>query len=159
MTIRDILIHPNETLLKPVDDMPVETINTEETHQIVRDLIETNNQDKGLGLAAPQIGIAKPIVIYTDDKGLIEVIVNPKIIARSGHTMSYAEGCLSVPKYRKDIRRARNITVIGYDVKGNQIKIKPFKKTTVINLQHEIDHLTGVTIVERTGKIVSQEND
>lgn len=164
MSIKEIETHPSEILLKKCgkvelfDGEPRQIAavlyydRPEDIKQLIQDLIDTLIDRGGLGLAAPQIGVSRQVLVFMDQKKNIGHLINPKIIARSGKITSHGEGCLSCPEIRKDIKRSRQITVEGYYLKDDElreIRMTVKHKMTAIILQHEIDHLSGITIMEK----------
>ena len=115
---------------------------------LLRDMTETMRKAEGVGLAAPQVGILRRVVVIDvgDDHGLIELI-NPEIIAAEGEQAG-SEGCLSVPGRRGYVVRPSKVTVRAQDRKG-----KPFEITgedlLARALCHEIDHLDGIIYVDK----------
>jgi peptide deformylase len=128
------------TVCRPVDSI------TPRTLRLLDDMIETMRAADGVGLAAPQVGVLRRIVVIeTPDEGLIELI-NPKIIAYSGEQES-EEGCLSVPGRWGITRRPMHVTVRAlnrrgesFDITGSGLLAKAFC--------HEIDHLDGKLYVD-----------
>jgi peptide deformylase len=109
-------------------------------------MLETMHAVNGVGLAAPQIGVPlRVIVIGIPEKEDI-VLINPKIVRKKGERL-VNEGCLSVPGYMGDIKRAESVTVRGTDLKGKEIQIKA-DELLAQALQHEVDHLDGVLYVD-----------
>lgn len=145
MTIRKILYLPDtrlRQLAKPVK-------NFDDNLQIlIDDMFETMYQAKGVGLAAPQIGISLclSVVDILGDKSQQLVLVNPKIIATYG-TQEYQEGCLSIPGAFDKIIRAQSVTISAQDRFG-----QPFEMDADGLLgecfQHEIDHLNGKLFID-----------
>ena len=115
---------------------------------LLRDMTETMRKAEGVGLAAPQVGILRRVVVIDvgDEHGLIELI-NPEIIAAEGEQAG-SEGCLSVPGRRGYVVRPSKVTVRAQDRKG-----KPFEITgedlLARALCHEIDHLDGIIYVDK----------
>ena len=132
---------------------PVETI-TPRTLRLLDDMVETMRAADGVGLAAPQVGILRRIVVIeTPEDGLIELI-NPKIIAFSGEQES-EEGCLSVPGRWGITRRPMHVTVRAmnrrgetFDVTGSGLLAKAFC--------HEIDHLDGKLYIDKAIKMLDK---
>lgn len=114
--------------------------------KLVNNMKDTMVSQDGVGLAAPQIGISKRVIIVDDGTGTIEVI-NPEITFFEGEAWG-EEGCLSVPDRMGQVKRWTKITVKGFDQKGNEITIEAEDLLARI-LQHEIDHLNGVLFVEK----------
>ena len=125
----------------------VELTEFNQYQNLIKDMIEITKLHGGQGLAAPQINVSRRVIVYRDEKKNFNALINPVIIASSGKIISLKEGCLSIPNICRDIKRARYVTVEGLDEKGNPVAI--YAKTTMsIILQHEIDHLNGVTILQ-----------
>ncbi|MCK5740327.1 peptide deformylase [bacterium] len=114
------------------------------------DLIETMHEEDGVGLAAPQVGIAKRIISAGDGENW-HTVINPKIISHSILTEKDHEGCLSLPGLRGEVSRFRKITVKGLDRDGNPIEIKARGLLSRV-FQHEIDHLDGTLFIDRAEK-------
>ena len=111
----------------------------------------------GVGLAAPQVGDSRRILVAdpsnNDDGDLptLYKMVNPKIIAHSSDFITYEESCLSVPEFYLNVRRFREITVEWQD--GNGITYREiFQEFPSIVIQHEMDHLKGVILLDKTSK-------
>lgn len=116
---------------------------------LIQDMIATMEENNGVGLAAPQIGIGQKIIVFKDLKSLNSFeLINPKIIKRGGKKELGEEGCLSFPGIFLKIKRSKKIEVIGKNRKGENVKIKAEDITARI-LQHEIDHLEGVVFFDR----------
>ncbi|WP_089610130.1 peptide deformylase [Dehalobacterium formicoaceticum] len=117
--------------------------------KLLDNMADTMRAADGVGLAAPQIGISKCVVVIDVGEGLIELI-NPEIIAQEGHELD-AEGCLSVPDMQGKVMRALKVTVKGLDRRGQDVHITG-EGLLARALQHEIDHLHGVLFVDRMVK-------
>lgn len=114
--------------------------------QIFDDMLVLMRQDKGIGLAANQAGInLRLIVIETKDK--IFKLANPRIIKKSGKII-FAEGCLSFPGIELEVCRANKILVSALNEQSNQIEIEAEGLLAVV-FQHEIDHINGVSFIDR----------
>lgn len=112
--------------------------------QLIREMIKIMWDNNGIGLAAPQIGVSKRIIVVNTNN-LKLIIINPKIVERKlGQTIS-KEGCLSFPNLFKEIKRDKMIIVEGFDTYWNPIRRKLRGLDSFI-VQHEIDHLNGITI-------------
>ncbi|HPQ80661.1 MAG TPA: peptide deformylase [bacterium] len=151
---RPIVEFPDPSLHRIAD--PVEEIN-EEIRTILKDMVETMYAEDGVGLAAPQIGVSLRLAVIdvsgsteNDGPGLIKM-VNPKITARDGE-VDYEEGCLSVPGFRKKMKRARKLTVEYLDENGNRQSIEA-EGLLAIAVQQEIDHLDGILIIDGASRI------
>ena len=118
-----------------------------EIRELVENMIETMYAEGGVGLAAPQVGVSKKIIVIdTEEKGII-VLINPVIIKREGESKE-EEGCLSVPGVYSPVRRSYSITVEALDLDENKIRITQ-EGFLAIALQHEIDHLEGYLFIDR----------
>ncbi|MEW5805715.1 MAG: peptide deformylase [Patescibacteria group bacterium] len=133
---------------------PVEKI-TPEIRQLVRQMKKTMKESRGIGLAAPQVGVNLQIFVaqtyYQDEgyQGKLYAIINPKIVSLSKQTDKMEEGCLSLPKIYGEVERPKKITIEGLDEMGKKIKIKASGLLAKI-FQHEIDHLNGILFVDKS---------
>jgi peptide deformylase len=163
MAIKDIKVHPDKILLEPASPLTLAMFTNDEPIHIVRrawldwiksllkDLTDTMLINDGVGLAAPQIGVPLRVIVYREGEE-VNHLINPEIISRGPSVRSYGEGCLSVPDVRKDVRRAKQVVVRGYSVLADmpvEINMKTKTKMLAFILQHEIDHLNGITIMEK----------
>lgn len=124
----------------------------------IEDMKETLDFSEGFGIAAPQVGIDKRIVIIKVDKEKctykdcqdvpITVMINPTWKKLSDDTEIEYEGCLSVPNVRGKVKRYKNIEVTYYNEKGQKI-VKQVKGFTARDIQHECDHLDGIVFLEK----------
>jgi peptide deformylase len=140
MTAAEILIHPNE-ILRQVS-APVESFDGE-----LRDLASllqvTMSSARGLGLAAPQIGVLRRVALVGKF-----LMVNPIIVWTAEEETSLDEGCLSIPGQRTLVRRPNRVEVEYFDVSGWKKRLK-LQDTMAKCVQHEIDHLDGILIIDR----------
>ena len=109
-------------------------------------MLETMHSVSGVGLAAPQIGIPLRVIVISIPEGEEIALINPKLVRRKGERV-VNEGCLSVPGYVGEIKRAESVTVKGRNQKGKEIQIKA-DGLLAQALEHEIDHLNGVLYVD-----------
>lgn len=145
MAIRIIRENGDEILRKKSKE--VEEVN-DKIRQILDDMVETLHKYNGVGLAAPQIGILKRLVVIDlyDDDGPIKLI-NPVIIKEKG-TQEVEEGCLSFPNQYAKIVRPAEVTIKALNERGEEIKIKA-KELLAQAISHEIDHLDGILFVDK----------
>ena len=120
---------------------------TPKEQKLFEDMLLTMEISGGIGLAAPQIGHSKQIIVINIDKDILKM-ANPKILKSKG-TGKMVEGCLSVPEMNIEIKRPDEVVVGGLDEKGRYIEIKA-KGLLARVLQHEIDHLNGKLILDYT---------
>ena len=113
---------------------------------LLRDMADTMYKANGVGLAAPQVGVLKRVVVIDVGEGLIE-LVNPEILWSEGETIG-AEGCLSVPGRRGTVKRPEKVRVHAQDRKGNHIEVEG-EGLLAVCLCHELDHLDGVLYVDK----------
>ncbi len=151
--IRKIITLGNETLR--MTSKPMQKFDLR-LWLLLRDMAETMYDADGVGLAAPQVGILRRVVVIDIGEGLVELI-NPEIIATEGEQAG-AEGCLSVPGRRGYVRRPNKVTVRALDRKG-----KPFEITgeglMARALCHEIDHLDGRMYVDVMDHEILQDEE
>jgi len=123
---------------------------TAELVTLVNGMYETMALENGVGLAAPQVGIRKRIFTYDLHEGDgPHVVMNPEIVESAGETVFYDEGCLSVPGLRFEIVRAERVTMRGVDLNGNEVLLVGDDDLVAQLIQHEIDHLDGVLLLDR----------
>ncbi|HEY9059517.1 MAG TPA: peptide deformylase [Pseudobacteroides sp.] len=123
--------------------------------ELVKDMAETMYDADGVGLAAPQVGILKRIVVIDVGEGLLELI-NPKIVMESGGETDI-EGCLSVPDVVGEVVRPTKVTVEAKNLKGQDIVVEG-EGLLARALCHEIDHLNGVLFTDRAQKIINKSD-
>jgi peptide deformylase len=149
MTKLEILTYPNKFLQQPTQ--PVENID-EDIQKLVADMVETMYEAPGVGLAAIQVGSNKQVLVYDEKPAENDrhygVIINPKIVETEGQIISENEGCLSVPDFRSDVKRAARIVVEGVDRDGRSLRFEANGFLAIV-LQHEIDHLNGTLFIDR----------
>ena len=146
------MIYPIVKYGQPVLEQKAEAItdfDTPELHKLVEDMFESMYAARGVGLAAPQIGIGKRIAVIDvstgEDPEQKIVLVNPEIIGRQGSQTS-EEGCLSLPTFREQVTRATKITIRARDAKGVEFE-RTAEDLLARALQHETDHLDGALYI------------
>jgi len=123
---------------------------TDEDRRVLENMVHAMIASKGLGLAAPQVGIGKRLVVMLAGSEVLK-LVNPRILKKKG-SIVMKEGCLSFPGIFTDIKRAREVQFAALNEKGDKLKIKAGELPARI-IQHEIDHLNGVLLCDRMGFI------
>jgi len=148
MAVREILIIGHPMLTKKAD--PVDRVD-ESIVRLAEDMVETVHAAPGLGLAAPQVGVSKRLIVVDlsvgENKDALIVLVNPEIVKKEGE-VTCEEGCLSVPDIREKVARPYRVTVRGLDLKGQPAEVDGEDLLARV-LCHEIDHLEGILFVEK----------
>jgi peptide deformylase len=142
MAVRTVLYHPHPVLRDVA--APVGAFDSE-LKDLVSDMFETMDDYRGVGLAAPQVGISLRLLVVSYKKNRFE-IVNPEIVSASGEAWD-EEGCLSLPGVTLDMKRYARIHVRGFSAVGRPVAMRE-KGFLARILQHEIDHLNGVLIID-----------
>ena len=114
--------------------------------RLIGDMLETMRSAGGVGLAAPQVGVSLRVIIIGIPGQEEIVLINPEIVRRAGERL-VEEGCLSIPGYIGEIKRAETVKVKGRDQDGEEIRIKA-NELLAQALEHEIDHLNGVLYID-----------
>ncbi|WP_413580785.1 peptide deformylase [Bdellovibrio sp. HCB288] len=173
--IMKILTFPDPRLREVADPVKPSEFGTTELKQLQEDMIETMYDAHGIGLAAPQVGeLRRMIVIDTrpkDDKGrrykdeemtdlekqVVQplVLINPEIVKGEGKT-TFDEGCLSVPGYYETVERYDYIEMRAYDVNGKEFIVKT-DGLLAICMQHELDHLEGTLFIDHLSFVKSNK--
>lgn len=152
--IQPIYLYGSEVLRKEAE--PVDLNDKEGIQALISDLWETLKVSEGCGLAAPQIGVSKRIVVvdgnevadtYPYLEGFKRVFINPVIVEESEQMCEYSEGCLSVPGIYADVRRPASITVEYYNENLEKVT-ETFDKFGCRMVQHELSHLDGVLFTD-----------
>ena len=156
MSKLEILTYPNNFLSNPTK--PLKNIDGK-VQEMINKMSTTMYEAPGVGLAAIQVGWGKSLLIYDigprDEKRELNVIINPKIITSEGEIISEDEGCLSVPEFRSDVKRAARILVEGIDREGDPLRIDAEGLLAIV-LQHEIDHLNGTLFIDHISALKRQ---
>ncbi|MBL8068494.1 MAG: peptide deformylase [Armatimonadetes bacterium] len=124
---------------------PIEKISKRHT-KLAENMIRIMKEARGVGIAAPQVGVSERIIVIAPEKKPI-VLVNPRITESSG-TQIGEEGCLSIPGLYGDVERALSVVVEAYDIKGRPVDYDMEGYAAII-VQHEIDHLDGVLFIDK----------
>jgi len=153
MAIKPIVLLPDPVLRAKA--APVAAVDAD-IQAMMDDMLETMYDAPGIGLAAPQIGISKRVIVMdcSDDENKPEPIkmVNPEIIAASEDTSTMEEGCLSIPDHRGEVTRPSAISVRYLDEHG-QVQERDCDGLLAVCIQHEIDHLNGVLFIDYLSRL------
>jgi peptide deformylase len=147
MAVLELLTYPNPLLKKKTEK--VEKIDSA-VKKLIRDMAETMYFHKGVGLAAPQVGVSKQIITIDAGKGLL-CLINPILVSKEGE-MQMEEGCLSCSEVSLTITRYKKVTLKGLNPDGEEVVIEGEELLARI-FQHEIDHLEGVLIIDRVSPL------
>lgn len=163
-SILNIYTYPDPVLTKVAEEV---TIFDDHLKELCKNMLYTMYHAPGIGLAAPQIGLSKRIFVIDVDyfreekiEGSEEyeygdfnpkILINPKIIEKSGET-KYQEGCLSLPGVYEDVKRFREIKVDYQDTDGNKHSLDADELLSIC-IQHENDHLDGIVFIDRLSNL------
>jgi peptide deformylase len=153
MAKREILVLPDARLRHVAD--PVETVD-DSIRALAKDMLDTMYAAPGIGLAGPQIGEMKRIVVMdlakegeTPDP---IVMINPEILKYSDEMVTTEEGCLSIPEIYYDVERSAEVTVKYTDLEGKSVE-RDATDRLAICVQHELDHLDGVLYIDYLSRL------
>ncbi len=148
MALLPIIVAPDPRLkvvCEPVDDI------NDDIRKLVTDMLETMYDAPGLGLAAPQVGVKKRLLVVDvakdDDAPDPHPMINPELTWASKELFEYEEGCLSLPKYYANVSRPDKVHVSYLDENGDSRELKAEGLLAVV-VQHEMDHLEGILFVD-----------
>ncbi|WP_054008153.1 peptide deformylase [Cypionkella psychrotolerans] len=153
--IRDILIHPDPRLKKPCE--PIAAVSAE-ISALASDMFETMYEAPGIGLAAPQIGVMKRLIVMDcikDGPPEPMALLNPQVLWSSEDLGSYEEGCLSIPDQYAEVKRPSSVKVGWMDLDGVPQE-RLFTGLWATCVQHEIDHLNGKLFIDYLGPLKRQ---
>jgi peptide deformylase len=148
MAVLPIITAPDPRL--KIKAKPVEAVD-EGVRRLMDDMLETMKKAIGIGLAAPQVGIAKRVIVLDvareGEKPQPIMLANPEILWRSDELVTFSEGCLSLPEHYADVERPAKIRLRHLDYQ-NEIREIEAEGLLATCIQHEIDHLDGVLFVD-----------
>lgn len=152
MAVLEIKKYPEKVLKQKA--LPVTKFD-QALQELIDNMIDTMYAAPGVGLAAPQVGVSKRLAVIDisskDDKFPLLVLVNPVIVNCEGE-VEFEEGCLSLPEYTATVKRAEKVVVKAQDREGTSVMIEGLD-LLAIALQHEIDHLDGILLIDRISPI------
>ena len=156
MSLLPILEAPHPVLSTPARDVGADEFGPD-MERLVKDMAETMFAAPGVGLAAPQIGDGRRILVANlsgdaDSRDELVAMINPVVLERSEDLIQWDESCLSVPEFDLDVDRYRRIRVQWLDVSGKEHD-GWFEEFPAVVLQHEMDHLDGVTLLDRSSRL------
>lgn len=149
MTVRSIILHPDPRLKKTADPIAAPTA---ELAALAADMLQTMYDAPGIGLAAPQVGVLKRLIVMDCEKGddavpRPMVLLNPAVVWTSEARTTYEEGCLSIPDQYGDVERPAEVTVKWLALDGSKQE-ETFRGLWATCVQHEIDHLDGKLFID-----------
>ena len=151
--IRKIVKYGDPVLETPCD--PVTEFDTPELRQLIADMFETMRDATGVGLAAPQTGLSQRLTVIDCSAGEDEdeklVLINPEITSTEGEQIG-EEGCLSVPGFREQVKRAFKATARAQNVKGEWFEVAG-EELLARAMLHEIDHLNGILFFQHVSRL------
>lgn len=143
MQSSEIVTYGNEILRKRAEEIDK---FDDEVRELIQHMYQVMTENRGLGLAGPQIGIPKRIFVYDIGEGP-HALINPKIVKMRGEEIG-VEGCLSIPGLQGEVPRAEQVVVTGINEDGKRVRIKAQGLLARV-FQHEIDHLDGTMFIDR----------
>ena len=150
MALRQIVLMGEDPVLRTEAD-EVEAFD-DELRELVRDMWETMYHADGIGLAAPQVGVSRRVLVVDlcreEEPDARVALVNPRVVWSSEELDKAPEGCLSIPGLEEVVERPWAVRVEGFDPEGNEVAIEA-EELYSRALQHEIDHLDGVLFPDR----------
>ena len=154
MAIREIRLYGDPVLREQAT--PVDVVD-DDVRAIATDMLETLADADGVGLAGPQVGVARRIIVVhapPPERGEVReeprVFLNPEIVSKSGPSVAEEEGCLSIPGIYESVKRSQRVSFRATDLDGGEVELEAEDMFSRI-LQHEVDHLDGVLFVDRIG--------
>ncbi len=157
MALLKVITYPEKSLMKP--SVKIEFID-DKLRELIKDMGETMFAAPGVGLAAPQVGVNKRVIVYDINAGNEEddnsqnikqefrALINPEILDASGSIVSKEEGCLSVLDYNADVQRYEKVSIRALNIDGKKLEFN-MEGIPAIIMQHEIDHLDGILFIDR----------
>ncbi|MBI3159072.1 MAG: peptide deformylase [Chloroflexi bacterium] len=161
MAVRTIITVPHATLTRKA--RPVTSFDAG-FQALVDDIVETMRDAPGVGLAAPQIDVPLRLIVVEfgdeDDEEVrkrLYTLANPEIIRPSAELVTGIEGCLSIPGFVAEVDRHESVTVKAFNRRGQPVKIKA-KGWLARIFQHEVDHVNGILMTDRTDQVYRLED-
>lgn len=145
-----IVKYPDDFLRRKTREVKVHELKDPKVQRLAFDMVKTMEIEKGVGLAAPQVGSDLRICVIRID-GEAYILINPKIKSSSRKKDIFEEGCLSFPGKFFPVERPIRVKAQARDIEGKKVKIKADGLLARV-LQHEIDHLEGILVIDRVVK-------
>lgn len=148
MTSRTVLTSPNAELRVVSKEITPKERSSQEMYALVQDLVETMDVENGIGIAAPQVGVHKRLIIVDIGNNQPQAFFNPKITSKSFTKTESEEGCLSVPGVFGIVKRYRAVTITAENLDGVTQTFRAEGLMAIV-FQHEIDHLDGILFIDK----------
>jgi len=154
MALREVLKFPDPRLREI--SKPILEID-DEVRELARDMCDVMYDEPGIGLAAPQVGAPVRLIVvdteWTDEEAERNplILINPEITEPEG-SISWNEGCLSVPDFEAEVERAQKVRLVAQDLEGEEVVIDA-EELQAVCFQHEADHLDGVLFIDRISRL------
>lgn len=155
MAVLPIRLYPDPVLREPAALVPDVD---DAVRKLLADMTDTMHAAEGAGLAAPQVGVQRRVLVYhlpDEEEVRVRALVNPEIVASSGE-LTADEGCLSIPGLAYPVTRAQHVRVRGLDPDGAAVEYDADDFEARV-IQHEVDHLDGVLYIDRIDREVRRE--
>jgi peptide deformylase len=140
----EIITFGNEILRREAE--PIRVIDAAAA-KLAMDMLETMHAGKGIGLAAPQVGILKRLFVVQIADDTARIFFNPRIVEESGETVKYEEGCMSLPGIYADVVRPQAIRIHAWNERGKPFTLDADGLLARV-IQHELDHLRGIMFID-----------
>ncbi|TMF04254.1 MAG: peptide deformylase [Chloroflexi bacterium] len=144
MTVHPIRLLPDPVLRRRAKRVPEIDASIQ---RLIEDMIESMHEARGVGLAAPQIGVSLRVIVLGMPEEEPFALINPEIVKRSGER-TVDEGCLSLPGYRGELTRSTLVIAKGLNPAGKQVRIRAKENLLAQALEHEIDHINGTLYID-----------
>lgn len=153
MAVRPVRLYGDPVLRRVAAPMTLPL--TEPLDELIKDMFDTMEAERGIGLAAPQIGVSKRLMVLrvpnADGPDTEMVLVNPVFTEMTGNVVM-EEGCLSIPGISEDVKRPARVVVQAFDLSGGPLELEA-TGLLARALQHEMDHLDGIMFVDRISMV------
>ena len=146
IALAQIRQYPDPVLRLPAH--PVEALDSD-LRRLVERMTTLMVEARGVGLAATQVGVVRRLFVFQPEEDETLAVVNPEVVERSEELISDDEGCLSLQGVLVPVERHLSVTLVGRDEEGNDLRL-PLEGHGARVVQHELDHLDGVLIIDRT---------
>lgn len=154
----EILTNPNPLLRRISEEVTDEEIQSPEFKTYLKKLFDIMLEKDGIGIASPQVGVAKRIVIVSNNGKNHQFLINPEITWENKEKTPLLEGCLSVPSIFGMVTRPKTVHIKARNENGEKIKIQASGYLAKV-IQHEIDHLNGILFIDRAEQLENERGE